>query len=593
MAATSATLALLAAVATAMPGTARAGDWMPLLPDQDFYDFQLFAPPDLQSYEIYPEASEGIFFSYDRLWWGITIPQTTDVARTQAGNYIFPQYPISPQAVVDLNNQSVLAGQQYQNANPNLANPYPNGVTGGVYVYGADPLFVDLNTSWMRTKMTTGDRYEGGWIYDNRGVLLSYFGTGEQVQQFSSLNEFAAASPTQTFTQSQTGGGATQGGVGNVNQAQTASTITSVSPPPDHIISQKLTQTNTTQIQSAGVAMLLRRELGRRGSGTTVRFSLGPRFIQFEDRYNIGYEANQYAFNRTTGTTGTTGGTGGTGTTGGTGGTGTTGGTGGTGTTGGTGAGTGATSTGVVTTSAGDFFGISGADAITGQGAGTPLQAGAWETYTSNNMVGPEIGLLLEADRGRWSFSSALKFTAGLNWQNNIYRGSNFPNSLGADYLRTTFTIPSVNVSDGSATGTGQTQLIPPPLFLQLYGTGQSNTTNAAEHRFVFSPVGEWRFGSEFRVSQAITLRAGYTGMWMAGLARASSNTGYVSSPERVKYARQSNGQDVDPATGQTVPDGQWYVAEREGTYNRVGAVPGSTEYVFTNGVDLGIEIKY
>ena len=37
--------------------TARAGDWMPLLPSQDFYDFQLFAPPDMQDYEIYPEPS--------------------------------------------------------------------------------------------------------------------------------------------------------------------------------------------------------------------------------------------------------------------------------------------------------------------------------------------------------------------------------------------------------------------------------------------------------------------------------------------------------------------------------------------------------
>jgi hypothetical protein len=41
---------------------AQAGDWMPLLPDQNFYDFQLFAPPDLQDYEIFPEPSEGIFF---------------------------------------------------------------------------------------------------------------------------------------------------------------------------------------------------------------------------------------------------------------------------------------------------------------------------------------------------------------------------------------------------------------------------------------------------------------------------------------------------------------------------------------------------
>ena len=66
------TLATILALATPVGPApqARAGDWMPLLPDQDFYDFQLFAPPDLQEYEMYPEPSEGIFFSYDRLAYG-------------------------------------------------------------------------------------------------------------------------------------------------------------------------------------------------------------------------------------------------------------------------------------------------------------------------------------------------------------------------------------------------------------------------------------------------------------------------------------------------------------------------------------------
>ena len=72
-------LLLTAAMSIAAVIPARAGDWMPLLPDQNFYDFQLFAPPDLQDYEIYPEQSEGIFFNYDRLYWGITPPRVTGV----------------------------------------------------------------------------------------------------------------------------------------------------------------------------------------------------------------------------------------------------------------------------------------------------------------------------------------------------------------------------------------------------------------------------------------------------------------------------------------------------------------------------------
>jgi hypothetical protein len=303
-------------------------------------------------------------------------------------------------------------------------------------------------------------------------------------------------------------------------------TITSNSPPPDHLISQKFTQTNNTEIQSAAVTGLVRRELGRRGSGNSARFSVGPRFLQFAESYKLAYESNQYAFNR--GPTGVTG-VGGAGV-GGVGGAGAgVGGVGGAGAggagAGGAGAGVGGVGVGGVggagvggagglggiggtastffgQTSAGDVIGIGGVDTLTGLGRSSPLQVGEWETNTYNNMVGPEFAILLESHTGRWTFSSELKFTAAFNWQNNLYRGSNFPDSIGADYLRATFNPSVTNVSDGAAGGNQVVQLSPPPLFLQIYGVGQQNATNAAEHEFVFSPIGEWRFGTQYRLSQ-------------------------------------------------------------------------------------------
>jgi hypothetical protein len=607
-------LVLATAIASFLP--ARAGDWIPMLPDQDFYDFQLFAPPDLQDYEIYPEQSEGIFFNYDRLYWGITPPRVTGVAETRLGGYLIPSQPISPQTIAQLNNGGI-QGSGEQGGN----------VIGGIYIFGSDPMQLDLNTSWMRTQMSWGNRYEGGWIYDNMGVGISYFNTGVNSQDFQTNSEFAASSPTQVFTQSSTGGGdgTSGGGVGNVNQAIATSTIESVSPPPDHLIAQKLTQTNSTEIQSAAVTAMVRRELGRRGSRNTARFSIGPRYLQFAESYKLGYESNQYAFNQ--GPTGTTngGGAGGTGG-GGTGGTGG-GGTGGgnTGTAGGTsqlGGGTttasgggiggttntnlspgGNTSFQVVESSAGDVIGITGVDTLTGQGAGSPLQTGAWETNTYNNMVGPEFGMLFESQAGRWTFSSELKFTAAFNWQNNLYRGSNFPDSVGADYLRATFT-PSVTntASSGGSDAANTVTLQPPPLFLQIYGVGQQNATNSAEHNFVFSPIGEWRFGAQFRVSQAITLRAGYTGMWLGAIARASTNTGYRSDTRPTRYAEPRD--PSQPAsltnpwvvkttgpTGGVDPTSPYY--RPNPVYNRIGAVEGGQEYVFTNGVDFGLEVKY
>ena len=244
------------------------------------------------------------------------------------------------------------------------------------------------------------------------------------------------------------------------------------------------------------------------------------------------------------------------------------------------------------------MIGIGGVDSLTGLGASTPLQVGAWETNTYNNMVGPEFGLLLESNTGRWTFSSEFKFTAAMNWQNNLYRGANFPDSIGADYLRATFN-PSVTQSaDGANNNT--VPITPPPLFLQIYGVGQQNATNSAKHEFVFSPIGEWRFGAQFKVSQAILLRAGYTGMWLGGIARASSSTAYTSVAKPTKYAEP-----VDPSqpasttnpwvvktTGVGDPTSAYF--RPNPVYNRIGATPSvGNEYVFTNGIDFGVEVKY
>jgi hypothetical protein len=290
---TTRSLVLVATAALLAAGSgARGGDWMPLLPDQDFYDMQLFAPPDLREYSTYKRPKEGLYFNYDRLYWAITVPQVTDVAETARGGYLIPNQPISPQTIVQLNN----AG--FAGATPD--NPGAN-VIGGIFPYGSDPLVLDLNTGWMRTAMTWGNRYEGGWIYDNRGVEISYWDTGNQSQTFETISEFAASSPTQIFTQQTavpTGAGVAVGGAGGGGAVQptTTTTITSNSGPPDHLVAQKLNQLNSTEIYSVGVAAVLRRELGKRGSGDTVRLTFGPRFVQFADRYRLQYESNQYAF---------------------------------------------------------------------------------------------------------------------------------------------------------------------------------------------------------------------------------------------------------------------------------------------------------
>jgi hypothetical protein len=286
---------------------------------------------------------------------------------------------------------------------------------------------------------------------------------------------------------------------------------------------------------------------------------------------------------------------------------------------------------------------------ITGEGPGSLFQTAQWDTYTSNNMVGPEFGLMFEGSQGRWDWYAGGSFTAGFNWQNNIYKGANLPVSTGADYLRTNFAGGGVTTINFSSPGEGISSLdtvtVPTsPLITQIFATGQSGTTNSAEHRFTFSPIGEWRFGGRFRISQSVSLNFGYTGMWLSQLARASTNTSFRTVIKRTARATSNqtatlnggeiveagqtalvNAQDllvafvpngaslspsqaeagfrlVPPTTtvgGVTVDDNnnirnpEQYVTFNDSVYTQQVGVGGGNEYVFTNGVDFGLEIKY
>jgi hypothetical protein len=613
-------LILAAAANVATIPAATAGDWMPLLPDQDFYDFQLFAPPDLGEYNIYKKDRDGIYFQYDRLYWGITVPRVNQTARTEQGFSIIPTNPVSPQTIVQLNNDYLEYAEEF----PILITTIPPGSTEVVpqsspdvtyFEIGSEPTEFDLNTSWMRTKMTWGNRYEGGWMYNNRGVHLSYFQLNSQVQDFRSVSEFAASSPSQEVTvefNTDEGGGGLTGAGGTI--ASVTIETTSESPPPDHLITQTLTQKNETQFQGGGFAFTARRALGRKTGNSDITFSLGPRFIQFAERYQLSYDSYQNAFNAGAGFGGVGdggigGGIGGIGG-GGIGG----GGIGGGGIGGGGNQGVGAG--GQITNQTfgnNQQLGLLTSDipsTLTGIGPGSLFQLGDWETYTSNNMVGPEFGLMFEGQQGRWSWQAGGKFTAGFNWQNNIYRGSNFAQATGADYLRSNFAgggVTSINVTQAGI-GTSSTTVVEvpsSPLVNQIFPTGQINTTNDAEHRFVFSPVGEWRFGAQFKVSQAISLNFGYTGMWLSQIARASSNTGFITELRPVQSVARNTTRDtiyVDPlgrlqpgpAPGVTAvaPD-QSYVATKLAAFNQLNPIDGGNEYVFTNGIDFGVEIKY
>jgi hypothetical protein len=242
------------------------------------------------------------------------------------------------------------------------------------------------------------------------------------------------------------------------------------------------------------------------------------------------------------------------------------------------------------------------------QGDFCQLQNGGWDTSAYNNIVGPEIGLNYMFERGRWSIETDLRFTAGMNFQNTLYRGSNFPAALGADYFRSTYTF----ANSISQTTNNSSSVSAPPLFVQIYGIGQTNATNTAEHNFVFAPLGEWRLKGRYRVSKAVSLNLGYTGMWLGGITRASTNTEFKEEFKPVVTATQNG-----PPIQSPVYDAQGNITSynavpswtpppiqepsRDGTTNNQLRVYNSIQpragndmgYMFVNGVDFGIEINY
>jgi hypothetical protein len=289
-----------------------------------------------------------------------------------------------------------------------------------------------------------------------------------------------------------------------------------------------------------------------------MRFTFGPRYLQVADRYSIDYGSTQAPFPADGAPT---------------------------------------------TANAGN--GTGGGGGSTAPAGVTDLQFGGWDTSAYNNIVGPEFGLNYVFERGRLSIETDLRFTAGMNWQNTLYRGSNFPAALGADYFRSTYTFANTITQPPSPSGS----VTAPPLFVQIYGVGQTNATNSAEHNFVFAPLGEWRLRGRYRVSKAISLNVGYTGMWLGSITRASTNTEFSSEEKQVLVATQNGPPIPSPIyqNGEQVGVNQvpsWTpppVNQPAGTgnnqlrvYNSIGPRAGNDlGYLFVNGIDFGIEVNY
>jgi hypothetical protein len=117
-------------------------------------------------------------------------------------------------------------------------------------------------------------------------------------------------------------------------------------------------------------------------------------------------------------------------------------------------------------------------------------------TKADNRMVGGEIGLRLNHTCDRWTFS-ALGLFAGL-----------------------------ANMQTVRSTGIIGTQLNPPGGTMEPLAMGPLDV-NHIFHKTEFSPLIEMRVEAKYQITRAITVKAGWNGIWLDHVARASNMIDY------------------------------------------------------------------
>ncbi len=122
------------------------------------YDLELFKAPDLSAYADWPRPKEGFFFQYDRLFMAIQQPSRTDIG-------------VPGGVAVGLINGVI-------NFDPT------NQPVGDILTaYGNS-----LDTGFMRAKQTWGNRFELGFMEDNKGWFVSIMNIQNQVNTYTAGN---------------------------------------------------------------------------------------------------------------------------------------------------------------------------------------------------------------------------------------------------------------------------------------------------------------------------------------------------------------------------------------------------------------------
>jgi hypothetical protein len=140
-------------------------------------------------------------------------------------------------------------------------------------------------------------------------------------------------------------------------------------------------------------------------------------------------------------------------------------------------------------------------------GTGGNLADSYWDTHTHNEIGGPEIGARFLQPIGRFAFSVESRFTAGINAQD-----------IGQDGLL------GSQLFSGIPQANGITLVNPPPEPTLMSATSFTHST----HYIEFSPIIELRAEARMQLTNMITVKAGYTGIFINNVARAADMINYT-----------------------------------------------------------------
>jgi hypothetical protein len=151
-----------------------------------------------------------------------------------------------------------------------------------------------------------------------------------------------------------------------------------------------------------------------------------------------------------------------------------------------------------------------------------------WNTTSHNEISGPEIGLRYYQPWGRCGVSAETRFTAGVNAQSVLQDGV-----LGAGLV-------------AGQNPTGATQAADGNTVIHQYPTlmGATSFTHST-HWVEFSPIVELRVEAHMQLTNMISVKAGYTGIFINNVVRAADMIDYTVPTMGITRNLQGNLQPV------------------------------------------------